>query len=278
LNRLSSSSNAFITAAELIPEVDHRAVASEYPMASGTASSLGALYEKIYATVCGQHPTQNILHFQWLAVKDLRSDLRSICPTLKGSVLDVGCGDKPYASCFNPGVVQYLGLDLVQSPGVDVVADENEPWPLPDSTTDVILCSQVLEHVPNLDKVLDSIHRVLKPGGLLLVTAPFIYNLHGEPRDFRRFSAEGIRQIFENQYEIIEVRLQGAAGSSLGSLWLNWLDTSLNEWKVSRLLKGLLMPLWILFCVTVNLAGWLLDKVDRTQSFYGNVLLLARKR
>src|SRR5262249_8222195 len=245
---------------------------------SSTASGLGALYEKIYATVCGKHPKQNILHFQWLAVKDLRSDLREICPTLKGSVLDVGCGDKPYASWFNPGVVQYLGLDVVQLPGVDLVADEAEPWPLPAATTDLVLCSQVLEHVPNLDRVLDSIHRVLKPGGLLLVTAPFIYNFHGEPRDFRRFSAEGIKQIFEEQYEIIEVRLQGGAGSSLGSLVLNWLDTTLNEWRISRLVKELLMPLWILFSLVVNLAGWLLDKLDRTQPFYGNVLLLATKR
>lgn len=275
---MPSSPNAFITAAELIAEVDHTTVPSRRPIAPEMASSLGALYEKIYATLCGKHPTQNILHFQWLAVKDLRSDLRSICPTLKGSVLDVGCGDKPYASCFNPGVVQYLGLDVVQSPGVDVVADENEPWPLAGSTADVVLCSQVLEHVPNLDNVLDSIHGVLKPGGFLLVTVPFIYNFHGEPRDFRRFSAEGIRQIFANQYEIIEVRLQGAAGSSLGTLLLNWLDTILNKWRVSRLLKGVLMPLWISFCLTVNVAGWLVDKLDRTQSFYGNVLLLARKR
>ena len=266
-----------MNAAELIAEVEQPAAASEL-MVPSTASALGNLYERIYATVCGKHPKQNILHFQWLAVKDLRRDLRSLCPNLKGRVLDVGCGDKPYASWFNLGVVQYLGLDVIQSPGVDVVADENEPWPLPASTTDAVFCSQVLEHVANLDQVLSNIHSVLKPGGLLLVTAPFIYNFHGEPRDFRRFSAEGIKRIFESQYEIIEVRLQGGAGSSLGILLLNWLDTSLNEWRVSRLLKGFLMPLWILFSLGVNLAGWLLDKLDRTQSFYGNVLLLATKR
>jgi hypothetical protein len=76
----------------------------------------------------------------------------------------------------------------------------------------------------------------------------------------------------------MRLKPQGGVGSTVGVLLLNWVETQTNRFEPTRLLKGILLPLWILFSGLVNALGWLLDKADRTQAFYSNVFLLARKR
>ena len=55
-------------------------------------------------------------------------------------------------------------------------------------------------------------------------------------------------------------------------------DASLNRSRATRLLKGVLLPVWILLAAVVNALGWLFDKLDGTNAFYSNVLMLARKK
>jgi hypothetical protein len=104
-----------------------------------------------------------------------------------------------------------------------------------------------------------------------------VYNEHGAPADYRRFSANGLRLFLESDYEILETRRQGGIASTSIVLALNWWETTMNLWRVTRLLKGLVLPAWVLISGVMNLIGFLLDKVDRTDAFYGNVLLVARK-
>ena len=228
--------------------------------------------------ICGEPPHLRLWHFQWLAAKDLYSDLRQFLPTVGGRVLDVGCGNKPYGVWLDEEKVEHIGIDLYPSSKVDVVVKAGGSWPLETASFDTILCTQVLEHVVDLNETLNEITRVLKPKGILIATVPFIYNLHGAPEDYRRFSIHGVSQLFEEGYEMIEVRPQGGIGSTLGTLWLNWVEVSMNRWKPTRLLKGMLMPLWILFCASTNVIGYLLDELDQTQSFYSNTLVIAKKR
>lgn len=237
---------------------------------------LGKSYHKVYDLVCGQHPNIRPWHFQWLATRDLYSDLRHILPRLSGRVLDVGCGDKPYKSWFR-SAEDYVGIDIYAGRKVDIVIHPGEHWPLEDRTFDVVLCTQVLEHTENLEYVLEEIDRVLKPGGRLIVTVPFIYNEHGAPNDYRRLSYYGAKQLFVDRYEIIEARKHGAIGSTLGTLCLNWFDMVMSQYGPLRFLKGLLLPIWIPFCGIVNMLCWLLDKIDGTAAFYNNVCLVWEK-
>jgi hypothetical protein len=135
-----------------------------------------------------------------------------------------------------------------------------------------------MEHVSDPDLVVGEIERVLRASGLLIVSVPFIYQLHGAPEDYRRFSGQGVRQLFENSCDILEVRQQGGIGSALGTLWLNWIEGATNSVPVTRFAKGVLMPAWVLVCFATNVGARLLDKLDRTRSSYPNVLLIARRR
>jgi len=250
---------------------------SDQTASPATISHLGVLYAKAYEVICGKQPKVRPWHFQWLSNRKLHAHLFEILPGLEGRVLDVGCGEKPYSAWLDPHKTELVGIDISAKTKADLVVNPNKAWPLEDSSFDAILCTQVLEHVTDADSVLKEIARVLKPSGLIVVTVPFIYNVHGGPSDYRRFSQQGICQLFQKDADILEVRAQGGIGSTIGTLWLNWLETATNKSKLTRLAKGILMPAWILISFATNMGGWLLDQLDRTQSFYGNVLLVARR-
>lgn len=116
-----------------------------------------------------------------------------------GRVLDLGCGDRRYEPFFNGRVDRWVGIDH-PTPGDwrsgranlfgDAVA-----LPLRPESFDTVLCTQVLEHVPEPLDLLREARRVLKPGGRLILTAPQYNALHEEPRDFFRFTRYGLEHL-----------------------------------------------------------------------------------
>jgi SAM-dependent methyltransferase len=105
-------------------------------------------------------------------------------------LLDAGAGDSPYRELF--GHCAYEASDWEQSPHpgarqADHIAPLHE-LPVPDGRFDAILCTEVLEHVPNPHEVLAELHRVLVPGGRLWLTVPFVGALHEEPHDYFRYT------------------------------------------------------------------------------------------
>jgi SAM-dependent methyltransferase len=113
----------------------------------------------------------------------------------QGKLLDVGCGAKPYSLLFLPQVDQYVGVDLPSSAHgaseVDVYGNAMA-LPFQSSSFDTVLCTEVLEHVPEPQKVVHELSRVLKGGGHLLLTAPQNYWVHEAPGDFYRFTRYGL--------------------------------------------------------------------------------------
>jgi SAM-dependent methyltransferase len=137
----------------------------------------------------------------YFARKGLFEAISEFAPMLSGRLLDVGCGSKPYKSLFV--VEAYIGLDidseLSRKRGVaDYLYDGNK-FPFTDSSFDSVLCNQVLEHVFNPDEFLGEIVRVLKPGGKLLLTVPFVWDEHEQPYDYARYSSFGLRALLEKQ-------------------------------------------------------------------------------
>lgn len=123
-------------------------------------------------------------------------------------VLDLGCGKKPYFQLFKES--NYIGLDL---PNKNVFADiyGNALFlPFKDNVFDVVLCSQVLEHINEVELALNEIFRVLKKGGHLILTVPFIWGIHDEPNDYFRFTNYGLRHLLtKTGFEIIFLEKRG---------------------------------------------------------------------
>src|SRR5271163_4475396 len=93
------------------------------------------------------------------------------------NLLDVGGKGKPYACFFAGQVANHYVLDVAPAHSVDVVGDARI-MPFSDASMDVVMITQVLEHIPDPIEVIGEIRRVLKPGGTLLLSVPSIFPQH----------------------------------------------------------------------------------------------------
>lgn len=134
-------------------------------------------------------------------------------------VVDLGCGEKPYYPWFAPYAARYIGVDAYPGPYVDHVCPAEEVS-LPTDTADALLCTQVLEHVLDPGQVVREIHRLLKPGGLCLLTTHGTFPYHGQPRDYWRWTHEGLARAFETSAPFSGVHVEATEGiaSAIASL------------------------------------------------------------
>jgi SAM-dependent methyltransferase len=145
----------------------------------------------------------------FLARRALRSAIAAAAPRLSGRLLDVGCGTKPYRELF--AVQEYVGLDIdSETTRRLAIADllyDGSTFPVPDAAFDAVLCNQVLEHVFTPDAFVAEIVRVLKPGGQLLLTVPFVWDEHEQPVDYARYSSFGLAHLLQRHgLQIVEQR------------------------------------------------------------------------
>jgi SAM-dependent methyltransferase len=137
--------------------------------------------------------------------------LTDALPDFRGRLLDVGCGYQPYRSLLLSPPSQatdYIGLDLPDN----IYQAPQLPWngdciPLQDASIDSALLTEVLEHCPDPEAVLRDVGRVLKPGGFIFLTVPFIWPIHTVPHDEFRYTPFALRRLLEHagfQNPIIE--------------------------------------------------------------------------
>lgn len=110
-----------------------------------------------------------------------------------GRTLDIGAQNGPYAACFPNRVA----LDIRRGRGVQIIGDA-QALGIAGSTFDVVLCTEVLEHLPEPQRAIDEMFRVLKPGGMLLLTTRFLFPIHDAPHDYYRFTKYGLRHLLRN--------------------------------------------------------------------------------
>lgn len=94
-------------------------------------------------------------------------------------------------------VAGYVNLDLLPIPGVDVAADAQQ-LPFPSALFTRVECDAVLEHVRCPELVMREIERVLAPGGYVHLVTPFCHPFHEYPRDYRRFTPDGLKSMAGN--------------------------------------------------------------------------------
>lgn len=115
---------------------------------------------------------------------------------------------------------QYTGFDIAPGPNVDRVLSGEHHWPEIESNTfDVVVSTQVLEHVRRPWRWLAEIARITKPGGIVYICTPNTIEFHEHPVDCWRAWPEGLRAIAED------------AGLSVEECYANGIDTTLIAFK-----------------------------------------------
>lgn len=141
-------------------------------------------------------------------------------------MLDAGAGElKNYKHCKHLNYIsqdfsQYKGSNGSSSEGIhpevwdtskiDIVCDIAS-IPEPDASFDAILCSEVFEHIPHPNEALDEFSRLLRPGGILILTAPFSSNVHFAPYHYSTGFSKYWYQyhLIKRGFEIIELKPNG---------------------------------------------------------------------
>ena len=209
----------------------------------------------------------------YFARRGLYKHISELAPSLKGRILDVGCGSKPYRTCFNAS--EYIGLEIE---GRNKQADRHyngKTFPFKDGEIDSIFTSQVLEHVFNPDEFLSEMNRVLKDGGMLLLTVPFVWDEHEQPFDYARYSSFGLRHLLERHgFEIKEHR------KSMNDVRVVFQMINAYLTKTVFTKNGMLnMLLTLAFVVPFNIMGEIAGRIlPCNNDLYLDNIILARKR
>ena len=157
----------------------------------------------------------------------------------RGKILDVGCGNKPYETLFNTTKEKYVGCDVVQSSEnkVDVISKATE-IAFESNSFDTVFSTQVMEHVDNSDLMMSECNRVLKPGGIFILSVPLCWELHEEPYDFFRFTKYGLKELCDrNNFEVIEIVPNGGKWAAIMQMNINMIYSTFK--KKNLFIKGL---------------------------------------
>lgn len=138
-----------------------------------------------------------------------------------GKVLNAGCGNRDLGDIlrgFGAGEIVNYDIDS-EIPGA--VRGSLLQTPFADGEFDTIICNAVLEHVPEIDRVMRELTRVLKPGGYFVAAVPYLQPYHRNPTDFRRYTSEGLEEIGRlHGLRTVEILPLHSIAQTLG--WIAW--------------------------------------------------------
>lgn len=190
-----------------------------------------------------------LLDFQTLTIyKYLKNSL----PIIKGKLLDVGCGNSPFKFLVNQTECEYVGIDIVGADNFDykntgIIIFDGENIPFENESFESIICTEVIEHIPNPEKIISEIHRVLKPNGTGIITLPWSARVHFAPHDFCRYTPYKLRLLFQN-FKSIEIKNRGTDINTIVSKMIVLFFGNLTSWSFD--LKNIfLLPFKIVFLV-----------------------------
>lgn len=153
----------------------------------------------------------------------------------KSNLLDAGCGDSPYLHLFRGRITNCVRVDPSSLCRPDIMAS-TDSLPFANATFDMVLCFQVLEHLPNPEKTILELYRVLREGGVLLLSTHGVWNYHGSAAygDFRRWTRQGLELELSHCFRSVQVLPAGDAVTCLFqviNIYLNGLPVILTPLK-----------------------------------------------
>lgn len=208
-------------------------------------------------------PSSSPLAFRLRTLVDLQlativSQLQPAMSALEGEVLDVGAGESPWREWL-PSHCRYLGIDIdnagdygMRRARPDIVYYDGGAMPLADARFDGMLCIEVLEHARDPEALMAEMARVLKPGGVLLLSVPFSARRHHVPFDFHRFTRERL-QILLADHGFRDVRLD-ERGNDVGAIASKLVVLTLRQLKPRKLWHALWSLPLALLLVPVTVA------------------------
>ncbi len=201
------------------------------------------------------------LSHNWLAIRTNNETLLNNAGHIKGTVYDLGCGERPYEQDILEYADEYIGVDWGHTHHdlkADLVSDLNRPLPLEGEVADTVVSFQVMEHLCEPQTMLGEAFRILRKNGNIVVTVPFQWWVHEAPDDYFRYTIHGLRYMFEKAgFSDIQI----TPSSGFFSMWVlksNYFSTRLirGPRPLRLALRALMLPVWFV-------SQWLAPHLDR---------------
>lgn len=215
----------------------------------------------------------------FIARRALLLSVKRLAHSFKGgTVLDVGCGIKPYQELFDLDF--YWGIDILGGGHSDEAKEcalffDGKTLPVKSSSVDKVISNQVLEHVFTPDRFMGEIYRILKPGGLLLLTVPMVWDEHEVPYDYARYTSFGIRDILaRNGFEITEQLKSTSYLETVFQMLSAYVAGISNNFN-----KYIQLLIVMCICSIIQITGILLSTIlPKRGGFYLDNVILAIKK
>lgn len=158
---------------------------------------------------------KNLTFSQWKN----RNFLKKEASTLQGKILDLGCGKGEYSFLMAKNKNNEItALDCSKElcgeiqkelfkkdiPNIKVIETDGTNLPFKEETFDACFCNTVLEHIPEPNQIISEIGRVLKKNGKLLISIPFLQEIHADPEDYQRYTPFGLKALLEKYHFNVE--------------------------------------------------------------------------
>lgn len=208
----------------------------------------------------------------------LFNTLKKSLKEISGIVLDFGCGASPYQSFIK--AEKYIKVDFANEshPIGNAVIDifyDGKTLPFKDNMFDSILCTEVFEHIPNLNDIVKELYRVLRPQGKILISVPFVWNEHEIPNDYQRFSQFGLCLLLENNhFKILTVQKTTNTIYTITQLLTNAIH---HAFFTRYFILNYFLNFILIF--PFNLIGYLIGLIipDKKKNLPLNIVILAQK-
>lgn len=181
-----------------------------------------------------------------LQILTIFRDVKENTSLFKGNVLDVGCGQSPYKFLLNASETVYQGIDIIEANkfnynNLEIAHFDGENIPFEDEVFEGIICTEVLEHVQNYQKLINEMYRVMKKDGRAIITVPWSARYHYIPYDFFRYTPSSLKIMF-SQFKEVKIQNRGTDISNIANkiivLWFRNLFPT-------KLWKYFFVPIWV---------------------------------
>lgn len=160
-------------------------------------------WDGLWTRLEGPELDARVCHSHYLTARLIAPEMARLGAMLRGLVVDVGAGTGYARRFLDSAATTYLPTDLpggrqADDPGIarggerPRVHCSGYRLPFADASVDGVTVLMVLEHTVEPEKILAEAHRVLRPGGRVLVSVPFAFPVHGAPHDYRRWTLGGL--------------------------------------------------------------------------------------
>lgn len=194
----------------------------------------------------------------------------------KEALLDLGCGPRPYFDLYAPFYKRTIGADLQHSPfpkkGIDLYCEATNV-PLDNDSVDTVLSTEVLHDIAEPGDFFNESHRLLRSGGTLVLTSPFVVPVVDGNYDHYRFTAQGLRYQAEKAgFEVISIEPIGDLFAVIITLAVKPVLKLFNS--ISKLIRfsgfySLYNPLLFIFAGLPQYLHLFISEIPLIRHFFG---------